>query len=95
MLGEAKENLGRFDAVGVVERFDESLALILERVGDADPSSPPRVPEYESRRVNPDRPALEELDDESLAALRRHNELDLELQAFACELVEERLAQRR
>jgi hypothetical protein len=69
----------RFAAVGLTERLDESLVLF-RRVLDLG------VVRYESRKVNADRPALDEVDGEMRQRVAAHNQLDLRLYEAAAEL---------
>jgi hypothetical protein len=84
-LDDAKANLREFAFVGIQERFDESIALLL-RMFDLG-----LVP-YEDRRVNPDRPAVEEISDEERTLIAERNRLDAELYEAARELFEEAVA---
>jgi hypothetical protein len=87
MLETAKENLRRHFAVaGTIERFDETLVLLQRRLGWRD-----RVV-CQARNVNPERPALATLSRETIAAIRRRNELDLELWRYASALMDEAIA---
>lgn len=77
MLAAAKENLDRrFAAVGVAERFDESLVLLRLRLGW-------KAVLYRRRRVNEARPGQSTLASEEMDAIMRHNELDRELYEYA------------
>ncbi len=85
MLDMAKRNLAlRFDAVGILERFDESL-LVFRRAFDW------RIPLYIRRNVTKDRPSVREIDDQTLAIIEEHNRYDLELYRFAVELFDSRI----
>jgi hypothetical protein len=85
MLEEAKANLQTFAAVGISERFDESLALFARTFGWR--RARPRRANITARRLR-----REHLDDETLALLARQNELDGELYRFAGELFHAQLA---
>lgn len=85
MLRTAKENLRRFAVAGTLERFDETLELLKRRLGWHGPAV------SHPRNVNPDRPASASLPRETIAAIRRRNELDFELWRFASELMDEAL----
>jgi hypothetical protein len=69
-------------AVGLTERLDASLLLFRRRLGWT------RPPFYVSRKVNVDRPAVEDLPDDTVEAVRAHNRLDLALYRFAREQFE-------
>lgn len=87
-LDRAKANLARdFAAVGLLERFDESLSVFTRRLGWT------REAVAYPRNVNPDRPALGALPPEAIAAIRARNELDLELYRFAGSLLDAALAE--
>ena len=74
---EAKAALETFFFVGFQDRFDESLVLLQDRLGM------PITAYGASRHVNAERPSFEELGDENLALIARHNQLDVELYAWA------------
>jgi hypothetical protein len=79
-LAQAKKNLAeRFAVVGLTERFDETILLLKRRFGW-------RNVFYLRHNVNPLRPELASIPGEVLGLLREHNQLDLELYAFAKEL---------
>ena len=90
-LDEAKRRLVEdYAFFGLVERFDESLVLMREAIGD-----PTMSLAYERKNTatnkgyrKPKDPAVEE-------AIMEQNRLDLELYGFAKELYEERRAQAR
>jgi hypothetical protein len=84
-LDDAKENLSTFAFVGVQERFEESVALLQRMLGLGP------VP-YLDRHVSVDRPTVEGIPGEQLAAIRAHNRLDDELYRFALELFEKAVA---
>jgi len=82
LLEIAKENLTHsFRVVGLTERFQESLALMMASFGW-------RVSFYENRRVTKIRPAVEP---RMVDMIRGHNRLDIELYEFAKKLFEEDL----
>lgn len=73
VLETAKENLRRYFAVaGVTERFEESL-LLMQRMF--------RWPYvlYRKKNVTPDRPSSAQIAPDTLDAIRKNNDLDLEL----------------
>lgn len=85
MLEAAKENLSRsFAVIGIVERFDESLALIHSALAWPLIVAP-------DKRVNKLRPSLEDIPSKHLVAVRSCNELDLELYDLAVRLFDERV----
>lgn len=82
VLEIAKENLSRsFRVVGLAERFQESLLLMMASFGW-------KVPFYENRKVAKSRPAM---DPNVINAIREHNRFDLELYNFSKQLFEENL----
>lgn len=86
MLLSAKENLrDHIAAFGLHDRFDESVLLFRRRFGWA-------MPYYARRNVTPNRPAPGEVAAAVLRDIRRRNQLDEELVAFARELFTQRLA---
>ena len=83
LLRRATENLrDRYACFGMQERFAESLDLIQRRLGWERREEPGR--EKKTGR----RPELADLDEVTVAALRRANSLDCELYAAAAELFE-------
>lgn len=90
MLDEAKWNLeNAFSVVGLTERFEESLSCMARAFGWSD------LEGQENRNTNPIRPALDEVDPSTLAAIHETNRLDVELHEFACALFEQQCAQLR
>ena len=84
-LDKAKKNLAdSFSAVGICERFEESLVLFAEIFGW-------QVPFYENRKVSKNRSRVEPA---AVAMIREHNRLDLELYEFGKQLFEESLRKR-
>lgn len=77
-LTAAKDHL-RDDLVafGLTERFDESLFLFRARLDWG------YLPFYVRRKVNSERPTVEDLSDETVEAVRKENRLDAELYRFA------------
>jgi len=74
----AKANLERhFSAVGLVERFDESLMLLRRAAGWG------ALPYYDRANVTRDRPPMSDIPRSALTAIRARNELDLELYDWA------------
>jgi hypothetical protein len=79
-LDQARTSLREtFCAFGVVERFDDSVRVILDALGL------PQVESYESLLVS-NRPATASLTDDEREALVHHNQMDLELHRYASEL---------
>jgi hypothetical protein len=76
-LDDAKANLEGFTFVGFQERFDESLLLLLERIGV------PQLAYGASRHVSESRPSLDDLAEEERAIIAAHNQLDVELYRWA------------
>ena len=83
-LAEAKANLERL-AYGVTEQFDTSMALLMERLGFG-------IPKFDVANVSRGTSDDDLLSDEFRAVARRHNDLDLQLYAHACELLRTRVA---
>jgi sulfotransferase famil protein len=71
-LERALANLDRLDAIGLTERFDESIVL-LTRAFDWRPMV------YATENVTAGRPPRQTLTPETLAVVERYNSLDLEL----------------
>ncbi len=84
MLEQAKEHLRRhFSVVGTTERFDESLLLLKRKLGwNKEIISYPR-------NVNTARPETRSLSPKTIEAIRKRNELDLELWEYASQLLDE------
>lgn len=73
MLDKAIENLSRdYFYLGIVERFDESLAMLAELFGW-------QGVEYEKRCVSREKPRLSELPGGALDVIREYNNLDIQL----------------
>lgn len=86
MLATAKKHIeDRFAAVGLTERFDESLHLFREALGWK------RSMHYADRKVTRNRPRLRDLPPKTIAAIERHSELDLDLYDFVMKEFEARL----
>lgn len=83
-LATAKENLSGFLSMGLVERFDDSLALFQRVLGWG-------IPIYLSRNSDPT--ATLRISDQAVELIQERNKLDLELYGYAQErftrLVEE------
>jgi len=84
-LERAKAKLETFAFVGVTERFDESVVLLLRQFGL-------ELRGYASRHVNAARPAAEEVSDEQRARIAALNALDVELYEFGRTLFEQQRA---
>jgi hypothetical protein len=86
LVEEAKWNLASsITAFGLVERFDESLCCFARAFGWSDVSYPAR------KNVTPDRPALEEVPEAAIEAIRHVNNCDIELYELALALFEEQM----
>jgi Galactose-3-O-sulfotransferase len=82
VLEVAKENLAReFRVVGLCERFQESLCLMIAAFGW-------KVPFYTNRKVTKSRPSIEP---NGIDMIREYNRFDLDLYDFARRLFEENL----
>lgn len=82
-LERAKGNLEQYFAVaGLVERFDETLVLLRRAAGW-------RMPYYDKANVTPDRPPKSDISESTLATIRAHNKLDLELYDWAAQRFDE------
>jgi hypothetical protein len=88
LLERAKRNLETFAAVGLTERLEESVAVMKTRLGW------PYVPTLFRKNTNPARPDRQELSPAALAAIVQRNQLDLELYAFAEEMLQRHVASR-
>lgn len=78
MLEQAKENIEtHFAAVGITERFDESIALFAKMLGW-------RYPCYARKNSTRERPQKNEVSEATIESIRAYNRLDLELYAFCC-----------
>jgi hypothetical protein len=82
----AKENLAKFEFVGILERFWESLSLLAYLFNWAPLEGGPRI------NVTARRPSVGEVDEKTLTLLKQLNELDLELYRTACTIFDERWA---
>ncbi len=86
VLDDAKQNLrDHFAAVGLTERFDESVILFKRAFGW-------KMPFYLRERVTRNRPKRDEIPPEDIALIETYNRMDLELYDFACDLFEEQLS---
>ena len=87
LLHRAKENLAaHFSVVGITERFDESLMLMVRTLGWD------RITSYLPHFVNPKRKQRAEIPPDELDAVRGCNELDIELYGYACGLLDDAIA---
>jgi hypothetical protein len=84
MLARAKENLRSCCAVGLTERFGETVLLLSRLLGWTDIR-------YERRKVNRTRPRLAEVPLDVVQRLAEDNRLDVDLYRFACSIFEEQL----
>jgi hypothetical protein len=86
MLDEAKWNLEfAISVFGLMERFDESLLCFQRALWWND------VSYREKKNVNKDRPALAEIPQDAIDAIREANRFDVELYEHATALFEEQL----
>jgi hypothetical protein len=86
LLEQAKANLSNcFLAFGVLERFDESLVLIMQRLG----LRPPVVP----KRRESERPRGSEVHEDMILVARRFNAFDIELYRWAAERFDRSVAE--
>ena len=83
-LAAAKDHLDGFIAVGLTERFDESLEMFSRVFGWAKMVAAPR-------NVSEERPALDAIDPDTIAYIRQANELDADLYEHARRLFERQL----
>jgi len=88
VLERAKRNLETFAAVGLTERIEQSVAVMKTRLGW------PYVPTLYRKNENPARRNREALSSTELGAIVERNQLDLELYAFAEEMLQRQLASR-
>jgi hypothetical protein len=88
MLEEAKENLNRhFLAIGLTERFDESIILFKRLLGWE------KMPFYHLININKQKPKQRQLTDSELSCIKKYNGLDIELYNYAKRLFEEKISQ--
>jgi hypothetical protein len=86
VLETAKANLqDHFAAVGLSDRFDESLVLFKRLLGWGNIC-------YVRRNVTRDRPSKEEIPGETIRVIERFNEFDLQLYGFAEQSFEDMIA---
>jgi hypothetical protein len=78
MLDEARANLARCAVWGLTNRFDESILLMKRALGWS-------TPLYEKLNVGHGRVTVESIPEETVAAIRAANSLDIELYEFARE----------
>lgn len=102
LLEIAKENLKKhFLVIGLAEYFDESVLLMKRTFGWRVPLqlslkrmvSGVDSPFYEKTNVSVGRPRKEDLSSEDLAAVKKYNELDIQLYLYARELFQEQINQ--
>ena len=87
MLDLAKENLRRsFAVAGTIERLDETAVLLKRRLGWQGTAV------CHPKNVNAGRPPSSSLPRAAVEAIRRRNELDLELWRYASQLMDEAIA---
>jgi hypothetical protein len=78
----AKDHLSQFAAIGFVETFDKDLQSFATQFGWTNI-------QYESELVHLTRPTKSDLSPDVIDLIERHNKQDLELYAYAEELVKE------
>ncbi|MBX3364295.1 MAG: sulfotransferase family 2 domain-containing protein [Phycisphaeraceae bacterium] len=83
-LETAKARLSEMFFVGIMERFDESIVLFRRAMGWKKAS-------YGRSNVTKKRKKKDEIDTAQRELIARHNVLDTELYAFACELFQQRI----
>jgi hypothetical protein len=82
-LQTVKQRLEReFSVVGLIERFDESLMLLRRVAGWG-------IPYYAKENVTRDRPPMSEIPRDALEVIAEHNQVDVELYAWAKERFEQ------
>ena len=89
LLQYAKHNLAAFNFVGVCEQLDESVRLLCHELRWRAPAATP----HENRSVQAQAP--EAIDTHTREILREHNQLDVQLYAYAKMLFTERRARAR
>jgi hypothetical protein len=87
-LTRAKSNLVEFSALGLTERFDESLILFRRRLGW-------KMPFYISKNVAHSAARPVKRTDATWRLLEEHNRLDMELYEFATDLFDHRTKSER
>lgn len=85
MLERAISRLARFAAVGLTERFDESLLLLQRAFGWRARPAP-------AQNVGENRPPRIDVSEEALQVIERSNRFDRELYRFASQLFEARVS---
>jgi len=81
-LETAKRNLSGFRAVGLVEKFDESVLLFRRKLGW-------RKTYFFIRNAGVNKPNKESIDDETLNIIKQYNRLDSELYEYASNIFHE------
>jgi hypothetical protein len=84
MLERAQSNLNKFVAVGISERFDESLMVFKRALGWTNIY-------YVKANVGRNKTPRQEISKDTLKCIERYNELDLELYERARKLFDERI----
>jgi hypothetical protein len=85
LLRVAKQRLDEFAFVGIVERFDESMALMTSVFGWE------QIKEYEARNTAPKSLCRKDISKELLNEIEELNQADIALYKHACRLFEARL----
>jgi hypothetical protein len=85
LLNVAKSNLTKyFPVVGITEEFDRSL-ILMKRVLEWN------YPVYTSQNVTRDRPRKNDIPQDALDVIRKHNELDQELYRYAQKVLQKEI----
>jgi hypothetical protein len=86
LLNVAKGNLTKyFPVVGITEEFDRSLILMKQVFGW-------NYPVYTSQNVTRNRPTRKELPQDVLEAIRKHNELDMDVYRYAQNILQREIS---
>ncbi|MFG0283440.1 MAG: hypothetical protein ACF8R7_03370 [Phycisphaerales bacterium JB039] len=88
MRGLALAHLEQMAAVGLTDRFDESLEILRHRFGWQDLA-------YERMNVTRDRPSLDDIDPATLDLIRQINRHDIAIYRRACQIFEAQLEEAR
>lgn len=84
-LETAKENLQKyFVAVGLTERFDETLLLLKRTLGWKNIF-------YIKENVNESRPGIKDVNEDTIKVIEKHNELDIQLYQYVTQKFNETL----
>jgi hypothetical protein len=87
LLESAKKNLDEhFAVIGLTERFDETLILLKRAFGW-------KTLFYDKEKVTRNRPRRKDVSKDTLNAIEKHNELDINLYQYVKELFEAQISQ--